>query len=132
MVSITQVHGKRALVYINASEVTPGNAWSLEVEHEVAEYSGWGDLWKNNEAGLLAWSGNISAWHDQDGQILQTAAVNDGQLPLLIYPLRTDATTYYSGSASFSFGSESSMDAVVGQSSDFTGDGALAITGFAA
>lgn len=123
-------HGRNSLVYINGSEVIGGNAWSIEIEHETAEYSVFGDTWKSNLSGLLGWSGSVEAWHDHDAQILQTAGTYDGTLPLLIYPDRTDITTYYSGSAIFGMSSEATMSDAISQTAEFTGHSTLTVTGF--
>jgi hypothetical protein len=130
--AIVAKHGKNSLIYINGSEVIGANAWSLSVDHEAAEYAVFGDDWKSNLSGLLGWSGSVTAWSDHDAKILQTAAVYDGTLPLLVYDDRTDNTTYYSGNAIFGFSSDAGMAAVVGQSASFTGSGELSVTGFSA
>jgi len=133
MPNITAKHGKNSLVYINGSQLTGANSWSLEIQHEFAEYAGFGDTWKSILSGLQSWSGGFEAYSDHDAQILQTAVLYDGTLPILIYDDQSDGSTYYSGSAGFSsFGAEGAMDAVQTQSAEFTGDGALAVNGFSA
>jgi len=130
--AITAKHGKNSLVYINGSEVIGANAWSLSISHDSAEWATFGDTWKHNLSGLLGWSGSITAFSDHDASILQTAAVYDGTLPLLIYQDRTDNSTFYSGDAIFDLGSDAGMAAVIGQTTSFTGDSTLTATGWSA
>jgi hypothetical protein len=60
--------GKNSLVYINASEIEGGNAWSLEIEHDVIELTAFGDDWRKIIAGMRSWGGSIDAWHDQEAR----------------------------------------------------------------
>lgn len=126
-----KVHGKNGLIYVSGTQLTYANAWSIKIDTDSVEVPVFGDSWKSRLPGLNDWSGNVAGFHDQDGKTLQTAATAGVAVALLIYPKRTDLSTYYSGSAIFSFGSEGGMDAAVGASADFVGDGALTLTGFA-
>jgi len=126
----TAVHGINGLIYISGTEIFGANSWSLAITTQSAEYIKHGDSWVDRKAGVGDWSGNLTGWHDQALDSLQDMAVARTALALLIYPLRSDLTAYYSGNAIFSFGSSSSTDAIVGISADFVSDGALAITGF--
>ena len=128
--AFTAQAGKNGLIYVSGTEIPGANAWSISIESDTIEYAKFGDTWKNNFAGLKGWSGSIGALHDQAAQVLQTAAAAVVVVALLIYPDRTDGSTYYSGNAIFSFSSDAGMDSPVGQSADFTGDGALTPTGF--
>ena len=123
--------GKNGLIYVSGTEIPGANAWSISIESDSVEYNKFGDTWKGNLAGLKGWSGSIGALHDHAGKILQNAATATNVVALLIYPDRLTIATYYSGNAIFSFSSEAGMDAAVGQSADFTGDGTLTPTGFA-
>jgi hypothetical protein len=127
----TFVHGKNGLIYLSGTELSAANAWNLKIDTDSAETSVFGDSWKSRQVGLNDWSGNVSGFHDQDSKPLQTAATAGVSVALLIYPKRSDLSTYYSGSAIFSFSSEAGMDAAVGASADFVGNGALTMTGFA-
>ena len=124
-------NGRNSLLYVSGSQLIYGNAWSLAIEHAAVQYASHGDEWQNTMSGLKGWSGSLTSWHDHAATILYTAAAYDGLVALLIYPDRADGSAYYSGNAVFGFGSEASMDAAVGRSADFTGDGTLAATGFA-
>ena len=120
--AITVRAGKNGLVYVSGTHSEGANAWSISIEHDAITYSKFGDTWENNLSGIHRWSGSLSTWQD--------AAAADAALGILIYPNRTDLTTYYDGSAVFSAGSEASMDSPVSVSADFTGDGELTMTGF--
>jgi len=128
--AFTPKAGKNGLIYVSGTEIPGANAWSIAIESAAIEYSKFGDTWKNNLVGLKGWSGSIGALHDQAAKVLQNAASAAVVVALLIYPDRTSGATYYSGNAIFSFSSEAGMDAAVGRTTDFTGDGALTITGF--
>jgi len=71
------------------------------------------------------------ALHDQGAKLLSNAAVADGLVALLIYPDRTDITTYWDGDAIFSFSNDADFGSAITQSVDFTGNGILAPCGFA-
>ena len=128
--AFTPKAGKNGLIYVSGTEIVGANAWSISIESDAVEYSKFGDTWKGNFVGLKGWSGSIGALHDQSSKVLQNAAAATVVVALLIYPDRTSGSTFYSGNAIFSFSSEASMDAAVGRSVDFTGDGALTPTGF--
>jgi hypothetical protein len=124
------VHGINGAVYISGAILDGANAWSINIETQMADYLKFGDSWVNRLAGAKDWSGNVAAVHDQDAEKLQLAAIAGEDVSLLIYPQESDTTTYYSGRAIFSFSSEGGTDAAVAQSADFSGHGALAIEGF--
>jgi hypothetical protein len=128
--AFTPLAGKNGLIYVSGTELPGANAWSIAIESDAVEYSKFGDTWKSNFVGLKGWSGSIGALSDSAAKTLQDAATATIVVALLIYPDRTDGSTYYSGNAIFSFSSEASMDAAVGQSADFTGTGALTPTGW--
>jgi hypothetical protein len=123
-------HGINAAVFISGTQLDGANAWSLTIDQQSAEYVKFGDSWVNRVTGARDWSGNVSAVHDQDAKQLQDACTAGETVGIVIYPDGSDDTTYYSGEAIFSFGSEAGTDAAITQSSDFVGDGALDIEGF--
>lgn len=123
--------GKNGLIYISGTEITGANSWSINIEVDMAETPQFGDGWKKRIAGLNDWSGNVAAWDQGDDQVLQTAATAGISVALLIYPDRSTLTSYYSGNAIFSFGSEGDTASPVGNSVDFSGDDTLTIAGFA-
>jgi hypothetical protein len=132
--AFTAKNGKNGLIYVSvvssAGELPGANAWTFNIESESIEYAKFGDSFKGVFAGLKGWGGSISALHDHAASILQDAAAYDGTVLVAIYPDREDGSAYYTGSAIFSFSSEGSMDAAVGQSADFTGTGTPSVTGF--
>jgi hypothetical protein len=117
-------------VYVSGAVIDFGNAWSVAIPHDSAEYIKFGDSWVNVLPGVNRWSGTIGATHDQDTKKLQDAATASIVVALLLYPNRSDLTTYYSGNAVFGFGHDVSVDAVSSQTADFVGDGTLTLTGF--
>lgn len=129
---MTYVCGHNGLIYISGVEFTEANAWSLSIEQDMSEYGVFGGTAYELCVGLYRWSGSIAGYHEQDSKELQSYAVAGAAVGLLIYPKRSDLTTYYNGSAGFNFdsGGEVGGSAVTANGS-FTGAGALTMTGFA-
>jgi hypothetical protein len=123
--------GKDAVIYVSGTELVGGNAWEINSSMDTVEAPEFGDTWKKHVAGLLTWSGSITAWDQGDDKLLFTAATAGVSVALLIYPDANTAGNYYSGSALFAASSSASTSAPVAKSATFTGDGALTITGFA-
>jgi hypothetical protein len=118
-------------VYCSGTEVFGANTWSVSIPKDSAEYIKFGDSWVNVLPGVNRWSGSIGATHDQATKLLQDAATASIVVSLLLYPQRSDLTTYYSGNAIFSFDSHDvSVDAVESLTASFVGDGTLTLTGF--
>lgn len=124
-------HGYNALVYIGATALTGGNAWSIAIDADSVETPQFGDTWKKGVLGMKGWSGSLTAWEQFDAKLLSTAAVAATVTALKIYPNRSDATNYYSGNAIFSFGSSGDTGSAVSNTASFTGDDTLTIAGFA-
>lgn len=122
--------GKNGLIYISGTEITEANAWSVTIDVDTHETGAFADTWKTQYVGLHSWSGSISAWDEEDKSALQDSAVADISVAILIYPVRTTLTDYYSGNAIFSFGSEGDISSAVSNTADFVGAGDLTITGF--
>lgn len=123
--------GHNGLVYLSGAELEGANAWSVAINKRSAEYIKFGDTWVTNLPSVNDWAGTLGAVHDQDAKKIQTAVTATVAVALLIYPDRGDLTTYYDGSAIFSFSSDASVAAVVSQASTFLGTGTLTLTGFA-
>ncbi len=123
-------HGANGLIYVGGTVIPYANAWSIAIASESAQAASHGDTWQSVYPGLKSWSGSITAWNDMGAKVLQNVALAAQSYALLIYPARGTLTTYYSGNALFSFSSEASMAAVIGQAASFVGDGAPAATGF--
>ena len=125
--------GKNALIYISGTAFLYGNSWAINPTKPTFQYGHFGDAWKAAGDGIAQWGGSISASHDQDGKQLFTALTTDGSVALLVYPKKSDISTYYSGNAIFG-GTPTTgpLEALVTQNADFVGDGALTATGFAA
>jgi len=128
---MAKVAGRNGMVYVSGHEITYGNAWELAVDQAAVGGAHFAQDWMDNEAGIISWSGSVTAWHDQDTKYLYDAAVAATSVTLKIYPKRTDLTTYWSGSAIFSgFRSSGDTGGLATQTADFTGAGSLTATGF--
>ena len=123
-------HGLNGLIYMSGSEIAAANAWSINIDIDSVETPQFGDTFKKRVTGMGDWSGSISAWDDLTVKVLQNCATAQTSVALLIYPLRTDLTNYYSGNAIFSFGSEGDTGSAVGDTADFVGNDTLTITGW--
>jgi hypothetical protein len=124
-------HGFNGLIYVSGTEITGANAWSITVDVDAVETPQFGDSWKKHVMGMNTWSGSISAWDHPDSKVLQNAASAAASVALLIYPLRSDLTDYYSGNAIFGFESGADTGSAIANTSSFTGDDTLTIAGFA-
>ena len=125
------VHGINGLIYVSGTELAGANAWSIDSTVDAAEAPEFGDTWKKHVAGLLTWSGSLSAWEQTDNQLLFQAATAGASVALLIYPVRSTLGDYYSGNAIFAASSAGDSSSAVSKNATFTGDGTLTITGFA-
>ena len=125
------IHGINGLIYVSGAVLAGANAWSIDSTIDAAEAPEFGDTWKKHVAGLLTWSGSLSAWEQTDSKALFTAATAGKSVALLIYPKRSDMADYYSGNAIFAANSAGDSSSPVSKNATFTGDGALTVTGFA-
>lgn len=126
------VCGINGLIYISGTELSEANAWAIAIKHDKSKFATFGDSWKELCFGPGEWSGSIAGYHEQDSKRLQDAALAGIAVALLIYPKRSDLTTYWSGSAGFDFDSsgEAEGGGPVVASATFEGDGTLTPTGF--
>lgn len=129
----TMVAGRNGLIYVSGHEITYANAWEVNVTQAAVTGNYFGLSWPTTEAGVKGWTGSITAWHDQDSQYLYNAVTAGTTVSVLVYPKRSDLTTYWSGSPIFTgLRSSGDVDGMVGQTADYTGSGSLTATGFAA
>lgn len=124
------LHGKNGLIYISGSEITGANAWTLNIATDNVEVPQFGDTWKKRVTGMSGYSGSVTAWLHTDSKIITNAAVAGTTVAFLIYPVRTDLTDYFSGSAIFSADLGGGTSAAIGRSAAFVGNDTLTITGF--
>jgi hypothetical protein len=124
------LHGKNGLIYISGTEITGANAWSLNITQDSIETPQFGDTWKKRVVGHSDWSGSVTAWMHTDSKIITNAATAGVSVALLIYPVRTDLTDYFSGSAIFGASMAGGSGAAIGRDGDFVGNDTLTITGF--
>jgi hypothetical protein len=118
------------MIYVSGSEIAAANAWSINIDTDSVEIPQFADTYKKRVTGMADWSGSVSAWDDRTVKTLHNAATAQASVALLIYPVRTDLTDYYSGNAIFSLGSEGDTGSAVGITADFVGNDTLAITGW--
>ena len=131
--AVTKVAGRNGLIYVSGHEIEGANSWEVSISQGAVEAAYFAQSWMSREPGMLDWSGSINAVHDQDSNYLYDMATAGVSVALLIYPKRSDLTTYWSGDAVFGgFSSTGDMDNMVSQSADFSGAGSLTATGFAA
>lgn len=123
-------HGVNGLIYVSGTELAGANSWSINIIPDTVETGKFGDGWKGTLKGLKSWSGNITAFDHSDEKIITNAATATTSVALLIYPVRSDLTEYYSGNAVFGMSSNASTTSAVMRDGDFTGDGTLAATGW--
>lgn len=128
--AITPLSGRNSLIYVSGAELPGANAWSLDIGHDNIEYNVFNDLWKNNFAGLIGWTGSLTTILDSTAKQLIDAAVAEGTVAILIYPALV-TTSYWSGNAVFSYGSSAEMSSAIGETASLVGDGALTPVGFA-
>ena len=128
--AVTAVASVNGMIYVSGSVLEGANAWSVDIDHRSAEYIKFGDSWVNNAHSINAFSATIGAVHDQDTKQLQTAATATTTVAVLIYPNRSDITTFYNFSGIFSAGHNADVGNVVMQTANIVGDGTLTLTGF--
>ena len=127
----TAVHGINGMVYASGVHIESANAFSLNKTGEASPYRTFGASWIRRVAGPRDWTGSISGIHDQDANNLQDMVSGAGTVAVLLYPKRSDLTTYYSGNAIFTgFTHDVNSDGVETTSADFEGDDTLTETGF--
>jgi hypothetical protein len=129
--AVTPAASVNGLIYVSGTVLEGANAWTVDIDHRTAEYIKHGDLWVNNVHSINAFSATIGAVHDQDTKQLATAAVATVSVATLIYPLRTDLTTFLNFSGLYSMGYSADVGNVVMQTANILGTGTLTLTGFA-
>ena len=132
MAMTMDVCGVNGLIYVSGVELGEANSWGIAVKTDKSKFATFGDSWKELCFGPSEWSGSIGGYHEQDSKRLQDAAVARIAVALLIYPKRSDLTTYYSGNAGFDFDSSAEAEGggPVACSASFEGDSTLTMTGF--
>ena len=122
--------GKDGLIYVSGTELVGANAWEINSSPNTNEAPEFGDTWMKHTTALLTWAGSLSAWDQGDEKLLFTAATAGISVALLIYPDRSDTSSYYSGNAIFGVDSSGSTSSTVARNGSFVGDGTLTATGF--
>jgi hypothetical protein len=122
--------GHNGLIYVSGTELTAANAWSIDIEQANSPVPAFADDWTPKVVHQADWSGSITVWDLADSNTLQNAATAAASVALLIYPLRTDTSDYYSGNAIFGFSSSGDTGSAISNTASFVGDDTLTITGF--
>ena len=123
-------HGLAACIYIDGAKLAVASGWSLGITGEECEVIRFEDTWKQLLRGVLAGSGSITAYHDQDAKVLAELAQSSTTKALILYPDCTDDSTYYTFSAWFDFEHTAEVGSCQGQTSPFRVDGTVTKTGF--
>jgi len=119
MADTQPIHGKNGYIYVSGVAISWANTWSVAMTADVVEASVFGDAWKRKVVGMKDATGSLSAWQYQDKRTLVDALGQ--QLPLYIYPDRSDTANYFYGNVVFtSYNSEGSVSAPVSGNADFT------------
>ena len=127
----TAIHGINGMVYASGVHIESANAFTLNKTGEASPYRVFGASWISRVPGPRDWNASFGGIHDQDANNLQDMVSGAGSVAVLLYPNRSDLTTYYSGSAIFTnFSHEVNSDGVETTSADCEGNGALTETGF--
>jgi hypothetical protein len=89
-----RLHGCKALIYIDGTELPNARGYSLDVAHDTAEAGAFGEQWKTMVGGALGASGSIDGLLEDDQDMLMDAALKGlcTTANVMIYPRRTDQT----------------------------------------
>lgn len=128
-------HGIKACVYldIGAGYVKLGTASGFNVgetgsECEVLRLE---DECITRKRGARDSAGTITAYHDQEAKVLQECAQSATEIPTLLYPDCSDATTYYQGTNFFDFDHTVDAGSCQTLTAPWRGSGCLSKVGFA-
>lgn len=124
-------HYKNGEVRVGGASLSYANAFSLSLEFPIAEATPFQATETTKSVGIKSWGGNISAYTDQDANILYTAATAGASTLIALYPDGNDATTYWSGYAYLNnYRAQGAVDTFGTETCDFVGTGTLTETGF--
>jgi len=127
-----RLHGCKALIYINGTELPNARGYSLDIAHDTAEATAVGETWKTMLGGALGASGSIDGLLENDQQQLYTAATAGlcTTVNVMIYPKRSDIADVISFDAYFgtSFGGD--VGSAQTNSASFTVNYSVTLTGF--
>jgi hypothetical protein len=100
-------HGIKACVYLDVgagyAKLAVASGFSVGETGAECEVLRLEDTCIVRLRGALDSAGSITAYHDQDAKVLQTAAQSNTAIPLLIYPECADVSTYYQITAFFDY-----------------------------
>lgn len=100
-------HGIKACVWLDTTgtyaKLAVASGFSVGETGSECEVLRLEDTCISRKRGAIDSAGTVTAYHDQDGKILQSMAQAQMAYPMLIYPDCTDVTTYYQVSAFFDY-----------------------------
>jgi len=100
-------HGIKACVFIDSGagyvKLATASGFSVGETGSECEVLRLEDTCISRRRGAIDGAGSISAYHDQDGKVLQAAAQSQTAIPMLVYPECADVTTYYQMTAFFDY-----------------------------
>lgn len=128
-----RLHGCKALIYIDGTELPSARGYTLDIAHDTAEATAFGEVWKTMKGGALGASGSIDGLLENDQKILFTAATKGlcTTANVMIYPKRTEISDVISFDAYFgtSFGGD--VGSAQTNAAAFTVAYDVTLTGFA-
>lgn len=122
---MARIHGRNARLY---ASVTSGgqaepiaflNQWSISFNVDNVDVTAFGDTTKVYVGGLPDASGSYSGFFDDATQQFYTAATDGVARKLYLYPVASDTTKYFFGTALFDFSVDLSVDGAATISGDF-------------
>jgi hypothetical protein len=128
-----RLHGAKALIYINGTELVNARGYSLDIAHDTAEGTAFGEVWKTVKGGSLGASGSIDGLLENDQKQLFTATTAGlcTSVNVMIYPKRTDIADVIKFDAYFGTSFAGDVGSIQTNAATFTVDGAVTLTGFA-
>ena len=127
-----RVHGSKALIYIDGTELPSARGYSLDIAHDTADATAVGEAWKTMLGGATGASGSIDGLLENDQKILFTAATKGlcTTANVMIYPKRTDITDVIKFDAYFGTSLGGDVGSAQTNSASFTVAYDVALTGF--
>ena len=123
-------HGKKGVVYMSttgggtAVSVVGLKSWSLPLPTAKVEVTAFGDSNKAYVQGLPDATGDLSGWWDDTSDAMYDASRSTNGVKMYLYPSSDATTKYWYGPAWVDFSIDTSNDAGVSVSANFSANGA--------
>lgn len=130
-------HGIMGCVYLGPTptKLAEASGWAVSIAGEECEVVRFENSWKTLLRGVLAGTGSITAYHNQELKVLADYAQQDSQTgtttAVLIYPDCTDPTTYYQAAVWFDFEATGDVGSCLTQTAPWRASGEVSKVGFA-